>query len=102
MNLFNKTVTIQQVSRAGNGDPVLTSLGEFAGHIEYDRKNTFNRQGQDVVTQAIVYVDQSAPLSPVSEYEVSVDGLEMTSEVVKLIEDPRGNNRNSHWQLECR
>ena len=102
MNLFNKTVTISQVGRDGHGSPVLTALGSFAGHIEYNRKNTFDLRGQQITTTATVYVDQSATLSPASEYQISVDGLEMTSQAVMLMEDPRGSNQNNHWQLECR
>ena len=102
MKLFNKTVTISRKDRAANGDPVLVSLGSFAGHIEYNRKNTFDLRGQQITTTAIVYVEQKAGLSPASEYQVIVDGLEMTSQVVMFMEDPRGANNNNHWQLECR
>jgi hypothetical protein len=102
MNLFRKDVSISEIGRDGFGDPVETLVGTFKGHLEYDRKNVFTRDGQEVTTESIVYVDQSAGLKPNSEYKIEVDGLEMTSEVVKFIEDPRGKNRNNHWEIDCR
>ena len=100
--LLNKNVTITEIERTFDGSVEETLIGTFRGHLEYDRKNVFNREGQEVTTESIVYVEQGAMLKPQSEYKIEVDGVTMTSELVKFMEDPRGKNRNNHWELNCR
>lgn len=102
-DLLNKTISISRVDRNYAGDPETVDIGDFDGHLEFTRSQTFTEDEEQISTTSIVYVEKDAPLKPQTEYELEVDGYDITSKEVAFMEDPRiGRDEHNHWQIKGR
>jgi len=104
VDLLNLSVTLRELERdsMGNTSTKADQAGVSA-HVEYQRRQTFDRAGEKVIAQSTIFFDDSISFDwSDSDNEWVILWNDLTFKVVsaEAINDPRTGALH-HWEMLC-
>ncbi len=103
VDLLTQTVTLRRLQRDSMGNSSEQSGTSESAHIEYMRRQTFDREGEKVVSTATIFFDDTITFDwSENENEWEVEALGLTFQIVstEAIYDPRDGSLH-HWEMLC-
>jgi len=103
-NLLTHTVTLRKRLRNTQGDFSDDSSESIPGFVEWDKKLSVNKLGEDVVIKGIIYLKDNCGIDETHEYWMVDQTLPYSRpnlDVVNIIsiDDPR-TGKTHHYELE--
>ena len=103
VDLLTTTVTLRRMARDSLGNASVASSQSVSVHVEYVRKQTFDRSGEKVIASAVAFFDDTITFDwEDASNEWEIHGLSQVFRVVSVeaIIDPRSGSLH-HWEMLC-